>query len=250
MFHTRGTRAVFSPHPSFPWKQLASIELALKAWMVEAMHSIRLLNLLKGYPFTQSVSKNETYSCAPRKNVWWNEDTNMKTARCPLWNGRRFRETPGAVKNKRDPDVCLVESGHQNQTCCLAQRFCWLEPVVPPPLSPTFLLLLQPSFLLFLPLTPPHSHSSYPHLQGVGWVGIFELKQLFQVMAVHLLSAPYPSIISFRRWFIYTLTWSYTWRTVWVASHIDSLFSPRSRIAQVNIFNYKVASFKPLQRKS
>lgn len=136
------------PLPSFPWKQLGCIKLALKAWMVETTPSISLLNLLKGYPSAESVSQNETYSCAPRKNVWWNQDTNMKTARHPLWNRSHFRETAGAVKNKRAPDMRLVESGHQNQTRRLAQHFCWLETAVPPP-SPSLLSLpLHSSFLL------------------------------------------------------------------------------------------------------
>lgn len=141
---------------SFPWKQLGFIELAPKAWMVETTLSISLLNLLKGYPSAQSVSQNEAYFCALQKNVWWNRDTNMKTARHPLWNRSRFRETAGAVKNKRAPDVRLVESGHQNQTRRLAQRFCWLEPAAPPPpppYSPSYSLLLSPSS--FFPFSAP-----------------------------------------------------------------------------------------------
>lgn len=270
------------------------IELAPKAWMVKTTHSISLLNLRKGYPSAESVSQNETYFCAPQKNVWWNRDTNMKTARQPLWNLSRFRETAGAVKNKRAPDVRLVESGHQNQTRRLAQRFCWLEPAVPPLLPPTHLPLSSPFsssprlhsscpffFILFhffflssLPFTlspiPPPSprnspalsfwllfHTSICELLGDnrGWGGLvrrfFELEQLLWVMAIHLpLSAPYTSIVGFRRWFIYTLTENYTWRTVWVASHVASLFSLRHRVAQVNTFNSEVALFKPLEVKS
>ena len=93
----------------------------------------------------------------PRKNVWWNQDTNMKTARRPLWNRRRFREGAGAGKNKRAPDVGLVESGHQNPTRCLAQRSCWLEPVVPPPLPPDSLSDSNLHFSSHLPLSSPFS---------------------------------------------------------------------------------------------
>lgn len=153
----KGNQMCFPPFPSFPWKQLGFIELALKAWMVETTHSISLLNLSKGFPSAESVSQNEPYFCAPQKNVWWNWDTNMKTARHPLWNRSRFRETAGAVKNKRAPDVRLAESGHQNQTRRLAQRFCWLEPVVPPPLPPYSSSHSTPHSSSHLPLSSPFS---------------------------------------------------------------------------------------------
>ncbi len=71
--------------------------------MVKTTHSISLLNLHKGYPSAESVSQIETYSCAPQKNVWWNWDTNMKTASLPLWNQSRFRETAGVVKKQTCP---------------------------------------------------------------------------------------------------------------------------------------------------
>lgn len=140
--------------PSFPCRQLGFIWLALKAWMVETTHSISLLNLHKGYPSADSIFQNGTYFCAPQKNVWWNWDTNMKTVSLPLWNQSCLRETAGAVKNKRAPDMRLVESGHQNQTHCLAQRFCWLEPAVLPrtlpSLPPTSVLIPPNTFLLLL----------------------------------------------------------------------------------------------------
>lgn len=106
-----------------------------------------------------------------------------------------------------------------------------------------------------LVLTPlPHFHlRAVGRQQGMrGLVRrFFELEQLLWVMAIHLpLSAPYTSIVGFRRWFIYTLTENYTWRTVWVASHVASLFSLRHRVAQVNTFNSEVALFKPLEVKS
>ena len=77
----------------------------------------------------------------------------MKTARHPSRNRSRFRQTGRVVKNKRAPDVRLVESGHQNQTHRLAQRFCWLEPAVPPPLPPS--PLIPPLTFLSLPLSSP-----------------------------------------------------------------------------------------------
>lgn len=150
---TQGEPDVCFPLSSFPWKLLGFIASALKAWMVDATHSISLSNLQKGFPSAESVSQNETYFCAPRKNVWWSRDSNMKTARCALWNRSRFGETARVAKNKRAPDVCLVESGHQNQTRRLAQRFCWLEPAVPPHSLPLY-SLIPPLTFLFLPCSP------------------------------------------------------------------------------------------------
>lgn len=152
--------------------------------MVETTHSISLLNRRKGYPSAESVSQNEMNFCAPQKNVWWNRDTNMKTARHPLWNRSRFRDTAGAVKNKRAPDVRLAESGHQNQTRRLAQRFCWLEPAVPPPLPPS-----SPSH------STPHSSS---HLPLSSLFSLFSLSLscysfLFHILFFFFLSVP-PSI--------------------------------------------------------
>lgn len=112
----------------------------------------------------RELSKNETCSCAPCKNVWWNWDTNMKTARHPLWNERIFfSKTAGLLKNKPAPDVCLSESGPQNQTRRLAQHFCWLEPAVPPSLPPysPFLSTHHSFFHPFLPLSPSCLPFSY-----------------------------------------------------------------------------------------
>lgn len=74
-----------------------------------------------------------------------------KQPRHPSWNWSHFGETARALKNKRAPDVCLVESGHQNQTRRLAQRFCWLDPAVPPPLPPSPIWLLVPCLTSFFP---------------------------------------------------------------------------------------------------
>lgn len=93
------------PFPLSHESSWALSSLALKAWMVETTHSISLLNLRKGYPSAaeRSVSQNETYFCAPRKNVWWNQDTNMKTARHPLWNRSWFRETAISAEKQTCP---------------------------------------------------------------------------------------------------------------------------------------------------
>lgn len=192
---TQGEPDVCFPLASFPWKLLGFIASALKAWMVDTTHSISLSNLQKGFPSAESVSQNETYFCAPRKNVWWSRDSNMKTARRALWNRSRFRETARAVKNKRAPDMCLVESGHQNQTRRLAQRFCWLEPAVPPRSLPTLPPTLLPHSSSYLPLSslfssPPCFHSSCPVTQ------FFLTKLFLHSILLSCLSSFHPSTFS------------------------------------------------------
>lgn len=105
----------------------------------------------------------------------------MKTARHPSWNRSRFRQTGRAVKNKRAPDVRLVESGHQNQTHRLAQRFCWLEPAVPPPLPPS--PLIPPLTFLFLPLSPPFLVCPFLYLSLLSFYTVF-------LLTILLLSIP------------------------------------------------------------
>lgn len=75
----------------------------------------------------------------------------------------------------------LVESGHQNQTHRLAQRFCWLEPAVPPPLPPS--PLIPPLTFLFLPLSPPFLVCPFLYLSLLSFYTVF-------LLTILLLSIP------------------------------------------------------------
>lgn len=116
---TQGEPAVGFPLPSFPGKLLGFIMLALKARMVETTCSISLFNLQKGFPSSESVSRNEAIFLHPleeclMKQTCQHEDS--QTLPCEI--GLYVRET-GQKTNVRS-----MKSGHQNQTRRLAQRFC------------------------------------------------------------------------------------------------------------------------------
>lgn len=84
--------------------------------------------------------------------------------------------------------------------------------------------------------------------EGFSFLFFFELEQLLWVMVVHLpLRAPYTPIVGFSPWFIYTLTENYTCRTVWVASHVASLFCLKYNGTGKHI---QLVLFKPLQETS
>lgn len=246
----------FLPVPSFPWKQLGFIVLALKAWMVENNTLYRLVKSPRGLsPPAQRVSQSETLFLRPAKECpmkpRYEHENSQKNPSCEI----------GAVSEKQPekrktnvPPTCLVESGHQNQTRRLAQRFLLIRTSGAPPTAhshstphssshlslflPPFLLLssflafypplllLCPPSLHFLPgtLPPPHSRSDSSSTLTFGrkttgdevivkaslsWNSCCVLW-----LSTSPLSAPYTSIVGFRRWFIYTLAENYTWRTV------------------------------------
>lgn len=141
----------------------------------------------------------------------------MKTTRHPLWNQRHFRETARALKNKLAPDVCLVESGHQNQTRRLAQRFCWLEPAVPPP----------------LPASSP-SHSA-PHA--------FFLFLLFVCALLILFPGIQPSILPFSPWKLSPITFpqpfsTLSFRSSWKTTGLKAGLGRSMFLASTAVLSY------------
>lgn len=186
------------PLPFFPWKQLGFIELALKAWMVENNRLYQLVKSSSGLSLCRECFPRMRLISAPLRRM--SDETEILT-----WKRPDFPCEIGAVSERQPerwktnvPPTCAWWSLATKITHRLAQRFCWLEPAVPPPLPLTPLLIPLLTFLFsffflsstllafyppFLSLCPPSLHFSpwnslhtlvltplpHFHLWAAGW---------------------------------------------------------------------------------